>query len=85
MENKEPISEGLINIIRSFTRPALTFFLTVHWAMLYWSIVDMGGGLGNIDTAYTMFVWGLILWWFGDRTLLKGNSLLNMLKGNKQE
>ena len=81
MAEKEPLSEAIVNIVRGFTRPFLTFFLTVHWAMLYWAIVDQGGSLGDIDTAYTMFVWGLDLWWFGDRTILKGKSLIDIIKG----
>jgi len=34
MENKEPLSNGIVNIIRSFTRPVLTFFGLVSWVML---------------------------------------------------
>jgi len=83
MAEKEKISEGIVNIIRGCTRPFLTFFLTVHWAMLYWAVVESGGSLGNIDPAYTALVWGLVGWWFTDRTLLKGKSLVNIIKGDK--
>ena len=78
---KETISEGIVNIIRGLTRPFLTFFLTVHWAMLLWNVMEAGGGFNDIDARYTGLVFGLIVWWFGDRTLLKGKSLVSLIKG----
>lgn len=80
---KETISEGIVNIVRGATRPFLTFFLAVHWATLYASIMQWGGDFSDIDARYTGLVFGLILWWFGDRTLLKGKSLVSLIKGGK--
>ena len=76
---KETLSEGLVNIFRGFTRPALTIYLAVHWSMLLWNVMEAGGGFSDIDARYTGLVFGLILWWFGDRTLLKGKSLIQLL------
>ncbi len=81
---REKISEGIINIFRGVTRPFLTFYLTVHWSMLLWNVMEAGGSFGDIDGRYTGLVFGLILWWFGDRTLLKGKSLVNVIKGDKK-
>jgi len=44
--------------------------------------MEAGGGFNDIDARYTGLVFGLILWWFGDRTLLKGKSLVNIIKGD---
>jgi len=83
MEKKETLSEGLANLFRGFTRPVLTVYLTVHWSMLLWNIMEAGGGFNDIDARYTGLVFGLILWWFGDRTFLKGKSLLALIKKEK--
>ena len=80
---KETISEAIVNVVRGCTRPFLTFFLAVHWAMLLSSIMEAGGSFGDIDIRYTGLVFGLILWWFGDRTFLKGEGLINIIKGGK--
>lgn len=76
----ETLSEGIATILRAFTRPILTIFLTVLWGMLYWNIKSQGGDLGDMDIEFTIFVWGLVGWWFGDRTFLKGESLLGLLR-----
>lgn len=81
MPDKPLITDELVNLARGLTRPCLTLFLTVHWAMLYWAVMQNGGSIGDIDAAYTAFVWGLDLWWFGDRTLLKGKSIVALIKG----
>ena len=81
--DKETLSECMVNIFRGITRPFLTFFLAVHWAMLYWNIMEAGGGFSDIDARYTGLVFGLIGWWFTDRTLLKGKSLASLIKGDK--
>ena len=78
---KETISEGVVNLIRAFVRPCVTLYLTVLWGTMYWSILQQGGNIGNIDPAFTAFVWGLDAWWFGDRSLLKGKGLLQILRG----
>ena len=62
--NKEPLSEGIMNIVRAFTRPALTFFGLVSWVMLFANGFD-------IPAAFTWLVWGMVVWWFGDRTYFK--------------
>ena len=82
-EKKETLSEGVVNLIRGGVRPVVTVFLTVHWAMLYWNVMEAGGGFSDIDIRYTMLVFGSILWWFGDRTLLKGKSIVALIKGEK--
>lgn len=63
-ENKELLSEGIINIMRAFTRPALSFFGLVSWVMLFANGFD-------IPDAFTWLVWGMIVYWFGDRTYFK--------------
>ena len=77
---KEKISEGIANILRSAVRPILTIYLTVLWGSMYWSIVEQGGSIGDIDSAFTAFVWGLDAWWFGDRTFFKGKGILGAVK-----
>ena len=77
---KETLSEGVVHIFRGFTRPVLTVYLAVHWSMLLWNVMEAGGGFSDIDARYTGLVFGLILWWFGDRTLLKGKSLLQIFR-----
>ena len=64
MKHKETLSEGAANILRSFTRPALTFFGLVSWVMLYVNYYD-------IPAAFTWLVWGMVVWWFGDRSYFK--------------
>jgi len=64
MADKEPLSEGVVNIVRGFTRPALTFFGLVSWVMLY------ANGF-EIPAAFTWLVWGMVVYWFGDRTYFK--------------
>ena len=70
MENKEPLSEGIMNIVRGFTRPALTFFGLVSWVMLFANSFD-------IPDAFTWLVFGMVVWWFGDRTYFKKKALDN--------
>lgn len=74
MESKEPLSQGVINIVRSFVRPALTFFGLVSWVMLF-----MNGY--QIPDAFTWLVFGMILFWFGDRSFFKLNEIM---KGGKK-
>lgn len=62
--NKESLSEGLMNIVRGFTRPALTFFGLVSWVMLFANGYD-------IPVYFSTLVWGMVVWWFGDRTYFK--------------
>jgi len=70
MENKEPLSEGIMNIVRGFTRPALTFFGLVSWVMLFADGFD-------IPDTFTWLVFGMVVWWFGDRTYFKKKALDN--------
>lgn len=67
MENKEPLSEGLMNIVRGFTRPALSFFGLVSWVMLFANDYE-------IPSVFTTLVVGMVLWWFGDRTYFKNKA-----------
>lgn len=62
--DKEPLSQGVVNIVRSFTRPALTFFGLVSWVMLFANGID-------IPSTFTWLIYGMVLWWFGDRTFFK--------------
>lgn len=64
MVKKEPLSEGTMNIVRGFTRPALTFFGLVSWVLLYYNGFD-------IPEYFTLLVWGMVGWWFGERTYFK--------------
>ena len=64
MAEKEPLSQGIVNIVRGFTRPALTFFGLVSWVMLFANDFD-------IPSNFTWLVFGMVLWWFGDRTFFK--------------
>jgi hypothetical protein len=64
MKDKESLSQGIVDMARSFTRPALTFFGLVSWVMLY------ANGF-NIPDTFTWLVYGMVLWWFGDRTFFK--------------
>ncbi|HEY92312.1 MAG TPA: hypothetical protein G4O17_01015 [Dehalococcoidia bacterium] len=64
MKDKEPLSEGATNILRSFTRHALTLFGLVSWVMLFANDYD-------IPPAFTWLVWGTVVWWFGDRSYFK--------------
>jgi hypothetical protein len=68
-ESKEPLSSGVVNIIRGFTRPALTFFGLVSWTMLFINGYD-------IPVEFTALVYGMVLWWFGDRSFFKLNELM---------
>ena len=70
MENKEPLSEGIMNIVRGFTRPALTFFGLASWVSLFANSFD-------IPDAFTWLVFGMVVWWFGDRTYFKKKALDN--------
>ena len=70
MENKEPLSEGIMNMVRGFTRPALTFFGLASWVMLFANSFD-------IPDAFTWLVFGMVVWWFGDRTYFKKKALDN--------
>jgi len=63
-ENKETTTEGIIAIVRSFTRPALTMFGLVSWVILFVNGFDIPG-------YFTALVWGMVGWWFGDRTYFK--------------
>ncbi len=64
MNDKEPLSQGAVNIVRSFTRPILAIFGLVSWVMLFANGFD-------IPAAYTWLVWGMVVWFFGDRTYFK--------------
>lgn len=64
MENKESLSEGIVNIVRASTRPALTFFGLVSWVMLFANGYEIPG-------TFTWLVWGMVVYWFGDRTYFK--------------
>ena len=75
MTNKETqrptASSEIIAIVRSFTRPALTFFGLVSWVMLFANGYD-------IPEYFTILVSGMIVYWFGDRTYFK-------IKANSQK
>lgn len=65
--DKEPLSEGLVNIIRGFTRPVLTLFGLVSVVMMRVNGIEPPVG-------FEPLVYGMILWWFGDRTYFKVKS-----------
>ncbi|MBU0778334.1 hypothetical protein KKF82_08765 [Patescibacteria group bacterium] len=72
MENeiiKETVSEGVVNIVRGLTRPALTFWGLVSWTMMHINGIE-------IPDTFTWLVWGMVVWWFGDRTWLKLKTIL---------
>jgi len=69
MERKESLSEGVVNIVRALTRPALTMTGLVSWVMLF-----INGYI--IPDAFTWLVFGMVLWWFGDRSFFKLNELM---------
>jgi len=64
MNDKEPLSQGVVNIVRGCTRPVLTFWGLVSWTMMYINGID-------IPSTFTWLVYGMVLWWFGDRTFFK--------------
>ncbi|GAH56766.1 unnamed protein product [marine sediment metagenome] len=64
MAEEEPLSQGVVNIVRSFTRPILAIFGLVSWVMLFANGFD-------IPAAYTWLVWGMVVYYFGDRTYFK--------------
>lgn len=64
MEGNESLSEGAVNIARGLTRPALSIFGLVSWVMLFVNDYD-------IPIIFTTLVWGMVAWWFGDRTYFK--------------
>ena len=66
----ETFSQGVVNIVRASTRPALTFFGLVSWVMLFANGYE-------IPDAFTWLVWGMAIWWFGDRTYFKKKSVEN--------
>ena len=74
MPNKESLSQGVMDIVRSFTRPALTLFGLVSWVMLF------ANGY-QIPDQFTWLVYGMVLWWFGDRSFFKLNDIM---KGGKK-
>ena len=59
----ETLSEAMINIVRGCTRPVLTFWGIVSWTMMYVNGVE--------SATYTWLVWGMVLWYFGERGALK--------------
>ena len=59
----ETLSEALVNIVRGYTRPALTFWGIVSWTMMYVNGIE--------SSTYTWLVWGMVLWYFGERGALK--------------
>ena len=75
VKDKESLSEGVVNIIRGFTRPALTFFGLVSWVMMHVNYIE-------IPETFSLLVWGMVVWWFGDRTYFKAKNLLD--KGGKK-
>jgi hypothetical protein len=68
MKKEETLSEGVANIVRSLTRPALSFFGLVSWVMLF-----VNGY--NIPPEFTWLVFGMLVYWFGDRTYFKKKEL----------
>lgn len=72
--DKETLSEGVVNIVRGFTRPALTFFGLFAWVMMHVNGIE-------IPAQYTWLVWGMVVWWFGDRTWFKVKTIQG--KGTK--
>ena len=66
----ETFSQGIVNIVRASTRPALTFFGLVSWVMLFANGYEIPDG-------FTVLVAGMVIWWFGDRTYFKKKSVEN--------
>lgn len=62
MEGKEPLSEGVVNIIRGFTRPACTFFGLVSCVMIYVSYQE-------VPTWLLGFTGMMLTFWFGEKTI----------------
>lgn len=72
----ETISEGLVNIVRGFTRPALSVTGLVGLIVMYQA------GYGP-PLEYKVLVFGMIGWWFGDRSISKiGASILGKDRSN---
>ena len=71
----ESISDGLVNIVRGVTRPALT--------LMGWAVLGAMYSQGYEPPADLKFiVFGMPLWWFGDRSISKlGAAILNSKKG----
>jgi len=64
MKSEEPLSQGVINIVRSFVRPILSIFGLVSWVMMHINGIE-------IPEIFTLLVWGMVLWYFGERGILK--------------
>jgi hypothetical protein len=64
MKPNETLSEGTANIVRSCTRPFLTLFSLVAVVMFNINGIDPPAG-------FEAMVYGMVGWWFVDRSLLK--------------
>jgi len=62
--DRETLSDGLVNIIRGITRPFLSVFGTISWVCLFANGYE-------IPAYFTVLVYGMDVWWFGDRTFFK--------------
>ena len=61
---KESISEGILNIVRGFTRPVLTLVGLVGLLAMYQAGYEP-------PLEYKVLVFGMVGWWFGDRSISK--------------
>lgn len=70
----ETTSEGIVNIIRGTTRPAITLWLLISWTMFLFGVYESGGTFADVPIPYTALTWGSVVWWFGDRSYFKAKG-----------
>lgn len=55
---------------KAFIRPFLTIMFSASWILFLFMIYTSGGTYEDIPTEFTVFTFGLVLWWFGERFIL---------------
>ena len=64
----------MVELIRAITRPIITIVFSLSWigTTIYLIVSDLG-----IKTPYVLFTvltWGVVVWWYGDRTYFHRHS-----------
>ena len=68
--NGEMKTDDVIKLVKTLTRPILTGIGLIAW-------IAFLGFHYDIPPQFTALVWGMIAWWFGDRTYFKRKVVNN--------
>ena len=74
----------MVELVRAITRPIITVTFSLSWigTTIYLIISELGITIPYV--LFTVLTWGVVVWWYGDRTYFhRHQSPIDILTGKK--